>query len=68
MTLPGFTADASLTSSRERYRAETAARSAGDPSAHITPAEPHGVEVSTGHCGCYLDDWFGLPCVCVVYW
>jgi hypothetical protein len=66
MALPGFTADRSLASPPEHYHGEAGVRSANDPAAEITPA--FGVDVTTGHCGCYLDDWFGLPCVCVVYW
>jgi hypothetical protein len=25
---------------------------------------PSAVVVWTGHCGCYFDQWFGLPCIC----
>lgn len=65
MNSPGFTAELALSARRTGY---------GTPPtvldrvvAEVLPAS-HGVDVSTGHCGCYIDDWFGLPCICVEYW
>jgi hypothetical protein len=67
MTLPGFTADRALGERAPRYRLETASSPGDDASGRIVPAA-HGVQVSTGHCGCYIDDWWGLPCLCIEYW
>lgn len=59
--LPGFHADAAREPSVWRYRISVSEVQSED-SATISPA---GVHVWTGHCGCYADEWWGLPCVCV---
>jgi hypothetical protein len=65
MTMPGFTADLALERSPAHYRgASVGSPRAGD---EITPAA-HGIECHIGHCGCYLDDWFGASCLCCEYW
>lgn len=67
MMLPGFTAERALGDRAARGRSGTARPAGDDPAARIVAAA-HGVEVSTGHCGCYIDDWWGLPCLCIEYW
>ena len=67
MTMPGFTAELALASRASRFASAMAAARAGRAEASITPAQ-HGVEFSIGHCGCYADDWFGSPCLCIEYW
>jgi hypothetical protein len=59
--LPGFCADAALVTSDRQYRSRALHGQRLNPP-RIAPA---GVHVSTGHCGCYADQWFGLPCICV---
>lgn len=58
--LPGFDAEATLRTSNGRYRAR-AAQGSGSSTPGIAPA---AVLIWTGHCGCPLDEVFGLPCIC----
>lgn len=64
-TFPGFTADFAVRTRSESYRTRALARAFGEVSA---ANDPHGIECHTGHCGCYLDDWFGASCLCCEYW
>ncbi|MFG3053429.1 hypothetical protein ACGFZP_21115 [Kitasatospora sp. NPDC048239] len=66
MNAPKFTAEAALPRPSTPYGAP--AQAADRPTAQkVTPAA-HGVEVTTGHCGCLADEWFGASCICITYW
>lgn len=66
MTTPGFTAELAVRERPADHRTLSLARVA----AEVIPARSagHGVECHTGHCGCYADEWWGLPCLCCEYW
>ncbi|MFF2041029.1 hypothetical protein ACFVVX_11415 [Kitasatospora sp. NPDC058170] len=65
MNAPKFTAEAALPRPPVSYAPAPAADR--PTTQEVTPAA-HGVEVSTGHCGCLFDDWFGSSCICIEYW
>jgi hypothetical protein len=62
VTLPGFTAEVAVRNSINDYRSAMIASARATRTNEIHPA---AVLVYTGHCGCYADDWFGLPCLCI---
>jgi hypothetical protein len=59
--LPGFHAEATLNTSVGPYRS----LALHGQRLHSRKFAPAAVHVWTGHCGCYADQWWGLPCVCV---
>jgi hypothetical protein len=61
MTMPGFHANMCLSGAGSAYRSHTANDATGRSASEI---EPSAIIVWTGHCGCYADLWWGLPCVC----